>query len=166
MDVHGHLLVWIRQVFCLFRSTQTEQNSILLDRDTSVFMISQIIGIAEVFGIFFYDIIFAFSRRGSRSFRNCIMMSFMHLGLEVGFIEHSTNFRGLRWAFRHFGIVNPNTFHVESGATSMYWLMIDIHYVFLLLHFFGSCTIYFFTMVYQDDMLCMCLLRRWAFCLS
>ena len=33
--------------------------------------------IVVVFGIFFYDIIFAFSRRGSRSFRNCIMMSFM-----------------------------------------------------------------------------------------
>eukprot|EP00435_Cladocopium_sp_Y103_P056130 s1804_g18.t2 len=30
-----------------------------------------------VFGIFFYDIIFAFGRRGTRSFRNYIMMSFM-----------------------------------------------------------------------------------------
>lgn len=35
---------------------------------------------AKVFGIFFYDIIFTFGRRGTRSFRNYIMMSFMHLG--------------------------------------------------------------------------------------
>ena len=38
---------------------------------------------AEVLGIFFYDIFFTFGRRGTRSFRNYIMMSFMHLGVSL-----------------------------------------------------------------------------------
>ena len=38
---------------------------------------------AEVLGVFFYDIIFTFGRRGTRSFRNYIMMSFMHLGVSL-----------------------------------------------------------------------------------
>ncbi|CAK9016023.1 AP-3 complex subunit mu (Adaptor protein complex AP-3 subunit mu) (Adaptor protein-3 mu-adaptin) (Adaptor-related protein complex 3 subunit mu) (At-muD-Ad) (Mu3-adaptin) (Protein ZIG SUPPRESSOR 4) [Durusdinium trenchii] len=33
--------------------------------------------IIAVFGFFFYDIIFAFGRRGTRAFRNCVLMSFM-----------------------------------------------------------------------------------------
>ncbi|CAK9015671.1 AP-3 complex subunit mu-1 (AP-3 adaptor complex mu3A subunit) (Adaptor-related protein complex 3 subunit mu-1) (Mu-adaptin 3A) (Mu3A-adaptin) [Durusdinium trenchii] len=34
-------------------------------------------GVQQVFGFFFYDIIFAFGRRGTRAFRNCVLMSFM-----------------------------------------------------------------------------------------
>lgn len=36
--------------------------------------------VSKVFGFFFYDIIFAFGRRGTRAFRNCVLMSFMRLG--------------------------------------------------------------------------------------
>ena len=41
------------------------------------------LGLAEVFAWFFYDVIFTWSRLGTRVFRQCILTSFMRLGQEA-----------------------------------------------------------------------------------